>query len=83
MIKSLRKFGMHQVWNHTLEYVNLSVLFKSNFVNQSNQKYLAFLLLMILGGWSTVMCPCGVVYSLKFNMRAESPRDYVDILLSW
>ncbi|XP_065150497.1 HMG domain-containing protein 3-like [Paramisgurnus dabryanus] len=35
------------------------------------------------GGWSAVMCPCGVVYSLKFNMRAESPRDYVDILLSW
>jgi len=38
---------------------------------------------MLLGGWSAVMCPCGVVYSLKFNMRAESPRDYVDILLSW
>lgn len=35
------------------------------------------------GGWSTVMCPCGLVYSLKFNMRAESPRDYTDILFSW
>ncbi|XP_052407904.1 uncharacterized protein LOC127953050 [Carassius gibelio] len=35
------------------------------------------------GGWSTVMCPCGVVYTLKFNMRAESPRDYIDILQSW
>ncbi|XP_049337255.1 uncharacterized protein LOC103031382 [Astyanax mexicanus] len=35
------------------------------------------------GGWATIMCPCGVVYSLKFNMRAESPRDYMDLLLSW
>ncbi len=51
--------------------------------NQSNVKYLAFVLLVILGGWSTVMCPSGGVYSLKFNMRAESPRDYIDSLLSW
>lgn len=29
------------------------------------------------------MCPCAVVYSIKFNLRAESPRDYADILLSW
>lgn len=29
------------------------------------------------------MCPCGVVYSIKFNLRAESPRDYTDLLLSW
>lgn len=35
------------------------------------------------GGWSVVLCPHGVVYSLKFNLRAESPRDFVDLLLSW
>ncbi|XDV48466.1 hypothetical protein PO909_017872 [Leuciscus waleckii] len=35
------------------------------------------------GGWAVVMCPCAVVYSIKFNLRAESPRDYADILLSW
>ncbi|XP_076843552.1 uncharacterized protein LOC143488617 isoform X3 [Brachyhypopomus gauderio] len=35
------------------------------------------------GGWTTIMCPCGIVYSVKFNMRAESPRDYMDLLLSW
>lgn len=34
------------------------------------------------GGWS-VLCPHGVAYSLKFNLRAESPRDFVDLLLSW
>ncbi|XP_073787637.1 uncharacterized protein si:dkey-3n22.9 isoform X2 [Danio rerio] len=35
------------------------------------------------GGWAAVMCPCAVVYSIKFNLRAESPRDYADMLLSW
>lgn len=29
------------------------------------------------------MCPHGIVYSLKFNLRAESPRDYIDLLMSW
>ncbi len=29
------------------------------------------------------MCPCGIVYSLKCNIRAESPRDFADMLLSW
>lgn len=29
------------------------------------------------------MCPCGQVFSLKFNIRAESPRDFTDLLLSW
>ncbi len=29
------------------------------------------------------MCPHGIVYSLKFNLRAESPRDFTDLLLSW
>ncbi|XP_077093825.1 uncharacterized protein LOC143745597 isoform X1 [Siphateles boraxobius] len=35
------------------------------------------------GGWCAIMCPCGVVYSLKFLIRAESPRDYAGLLLSW
>ena len=34
------------------------------------------------GGIVTASCPHGVVYALKFVLRAESPRDYVDILLS-
>lgn len=29
------------------------------------------------------MCPHGIVYSVKFNLRAESPRDFADLLLSW
>lgn len=27
-------------------------------------------------------CPCSVVYGVKFNLRAESPRDFTDMLLS-
>ena len=38
---------------------------------------------MSLGGWAVITCPCGVVCSVKYNLRAESPRDYVDLLLSW
>ncbi|XP_049339463.1 uncharacterized protein LOC125804568 [Astyanax mexicanus] len=34
------------------------------------------------GGWAVVTCPCAVVYSVKFNIRAESPRDFADLLLS-
>lgn len=30
-----------------------------------------------------ITCPCGIVYSMKFNLRTESPRDFVDLLLSW
>lgn len=30
-----------------------------------------------------ITCPCGIVYSVKFNLRTESPRDFVDLLLSW
>ncbi len=30
-----------------------------------------------------ILCPHGVVYSIKFNLRAESPRDFADLLLSW
>ncbi|RXN03128.1 deoxynucleoside triphosphate triphosphohydrolase SAMHD1-like [Labeo rohita] len=35
------------------------------------------------GGWAVIMCPCGIVYSIKCNLRAESPRDFADLLLSW
>ncbi|XP_039601812.1 uncharacterized protein LOC120524049 [Polypterus senegalus] len=35
------------------------------------------------GGWAVITCPCGVVYSIKRNIRAESPRDFADLLLSW
>ncbi|KAG9269343.1 hypothetical protein AMEX_G16367 [Astyanax mexicanus] len=35
------------------------------------------------GGWAVIMCPCGIVNAVKFNMRAESPRDYADMLLSY
>lgn len=38
---------------------------------------------MLLGGLGVIMCPCGVVYSIKFNLRAESPCDFADLLLSW
>ena len=34
------------------------------------------------GGWISALCPHGIVYALKFVLRAESPRDYVDLLLS-
>ncbi|ROL49996.1 HMG domain-containing protein 3 [Anabarilius grahami] len=35
------------------------------------------------GGWSVILCPHGIVYSIKLNLRAESPRDFADLLLSW
>ena len=34
------------------------------------------------GGWLTGSCPHGVVYFLKFILRAEGVRDYLDLLLS-
>ena len=34
------------------------------------------------GGWLSFSCPHGVVYYLKFLLRPESSRDYVDGLLS-
>ena len=34
------------------------------------------------GGWVFGCCNHGIVYVLKFVLRAESPRDYVDLLLS-
>ncbi|XP_071359017.1 uncharacterized protein [Trachinotus anak] len=35
------------------------------------------------GGWAVIMCPCSIVYSIKYNIRAESPQDFTDLLLSW
>ncbi|KAF1392589.1 hypothetical protein PFLUV_G00029630 [Perca fluviatilis] len=36
------------------------------------------------GGLAAIICPCAVfLYSLKFNIRAEGPRDFADMLLSW
>ena len=34
------------------------------------------------GGWVSGCCIHGIVYVLKFVLRAESSRDYVDLLLS-
>ena len=34
------------------------------------------------GGWVSGTCPHGVIYALKFVLRAESPRGYVDLILS-
>lgn len=38
---------------------------------------------VLLGSLGVIMCPCGIVYSIKFNLRAESPSDFADLLLSW
>ncbi|ROL55332.1 hypothetical protein DPX16_22808 [Anabarilius grahami] len=38
---------------------------------------------VVTGGWAVILCPCGVVYSVKFLIRAESPRDFSDMLFSW
>lgn len=37
---------------------------------------------MSSGGWAAGSCPHGVVYALKFVIRGESPRDYVDLIRS-
>ena len=34
------------------------------------------------GGWLTFSCQHGIIYYLKVPIRAESPRDYLDGLLS-
>ena len=34
------------------------------------------------GGWLTVTCPHGIIYGVKFLLRSESPRDYIDMLRS-
>ncbi len=34
------------------------------------------------GGWAAILCPCGIVYSVKFLLHAKSPRDFTDMLFS-
>ena len=36
----------------------------------------------LTGGWASPSCPHMVVYCIKFVLRGESPRDYVDMLRS-
>ncbi|XP_034082908.1 uncharacterized protein LOC117553198 isoform X3 [Gymnodraco acuticeps] len=36
-----------------------------------------------LGSDPVSLCPCVLVNAVKFNIRAESPRDYADLLLSF
>lgn len=60
-----------------------SFLYRFN-INAKNVNILSFMLRCCLpGNWAVITCPCGIVYSVKFNLRAESPRDFVDLLLSW
>ena len=37
---------------------------------------------LFTGGWLSASCPHGVVYGLKFCLRAESPRDHIDVIMS-
>ena len=32
------------------------------------------------GGWLTMTCTHGIIYGVKFLLRSESPRDYIDML---
>ena len=34
------------------------------------------------GGWLTLACKHGIVYAVKFLLRSESPRDYIDVIRS-
>ncbi|MES9880904.1 MAG: hypothetical protein ABW185_08490 [Sedimenticola sp.] len=34
------------------------------------------------GGWVSGTCTHGIIYCVKFVLRAEGPRDYIDLLLS-
>lgn len=74
-------FNIRKVFSHThisedeklFSWINKGCLFT----------ICSFLLLSISGSWAVIMCPCGIVYSIKCNIRAESPRDFTDMLLSW
>ncbi|XP_006812748.1 uncharacterized protein LOC102801656, partial [Saccoglossus kowalevskii] len=35
------------------------------------------------GGWLSASCPHRIVYAVKFLIRAESPRDHVDLIRSF
>ncbi len=34
------------------------------------------------GGWLSSTCPHNITYAVKFLLRSESPRDYIDVLRS-
>ena len=55
-----------------------------NFISKDQEKFQkAFSKLWgCSGGWVSGACPHGVIYTLKFVLRSESPRDYADLLLS-
>ena len=53
------------------------------FLSKSQKIYNILFFFCRIGGWSVVACPHGIVYSLKFNLQTESPRDFSDLLLSW
>lgn len=44
--------------------------------------YVIIVFYAVPGGWPVILCH-GVAYSVKFSLRAESPRDFADLLLSW
>ena len=50
--------------------------------NDNNFKKLFSKLWGRSGSWLSFSCQDGILYYLKFILRAESPRDYVDGLLS-
>lgn len=52
-------------------------------IKKCNYNYKQLFKSLLAGGWSVILCPHGIVYSVKFNLRAESPRDFADLLLSW
>ena len=35
------------------------------------------------GGWLSFACVHGIIYAAKFLLRAESPRDYIDVMRSF
>ncbi len=78
MTKCSRKFGERQVGIMIFFFHEITIE-KLQFLHVLIQ----FCIVAYPGGWSVILCPHGVVYSIKFNLRAESPRDFADLLLSW
>lgn len=58
----------------------VSTLF--NLLHKMKSIYNGICMYVYVGGWLSASCPHKVVYALKFVLRAEGPRDYVDILMS-
>lgn len=66
---------------HQVLSVNWSVVFGKKILTVFNVHGVMYMCILT-GGWLSASCPHGVVYGLKFCLRAESPRDHVDLLLS-